>query len=551
MGSWSKNAPSGVTFAESTEKTGTLTQNNYSIKLSVRTARAGTGDAFYVRAALKYGDGSQKAYTKPSNVTNLRISGDDASYSFPSAAGTINYYYTGSMGSSGTVNVWVASASSAGSFPTDSRISVTSANIPAATYPVTYNSNGGSGTINQQAKTYGVNLTLASSGFTRDGYTLTGWNTASNGTGTSYALGGTYTGNAALALYAVWSINTWTVSYNKGANGTGTNTSATKTYGQALTLLGAIFTRDGYTQTGWSTSDGGLKAYDLNGSYTNNAAVTLYPYWTIKTYTVFYSPGSYGSGATIAPQTKTHGVALTLSSTTYTRAGYTQTGWSTSNGGAKAYNLGGSYTANAGVTLYPFWTIDTYTVSYNANGGTGAPGSQTKTYGVTLTLSSTIPTRTGYTFAGWGTSSTAATVSYAPGGSYTANAGATLYAVWTIITYQVSYNANGGSGAPSAQTKTYGVALTLSSTKPTRTGYTFLSWNTASDGSGTSYASGGSYTANAAATLYAQWKKNNIPVYVNVGGTIYQVEKAYANVNNQIKECTVYVNVNNQIKVLT
>ena len=74
----------------------------------------------------------------------------------------------------------------------------------------------------------------------------------------------------------------------------------------------------------------------------------------------------------------------------------------------------------------------TYTVSYNANGGAGAPASQTKTYGVTLTLSKTAPTRTGYTFLGWATSSTATTAAYKAGGSYTANASATLYAVWKI-----------------------------------------------------------------------------------------------------------------------
>ena len=72
----------------------------------------------------------------------------------------------------------------------------------------------------------------------------------------------------------------------------------------------------------------------------------------------------------------------------------------------------------------------TYTIYYNANGGSGAPSSQTKTYGVNLTLSSTKPTREGYTFLGWATSSTATSASYQPGGSYTANDGATLYAVW-------------------------------------------------------------------------------------------------------------------------
>ena len=170
-----------------------------------------------------------------------------------------------------------------------------------------------------------------------------------------------------------------------------------------------------------------------------------------------------------------------------------------------------------------------YTLSYNANGGSGAPGKQTGT-GVgsyTFTISGTKPTRTGYTFLGWSLSSTATSASYQPGGSITLTASATLYAVWRINTYTVSYNANGGSGAPASQTKTYGVTLTLSSTTPTRTGYTFSAWNTAQNGSGTSYAPGGSYTANAAATLYAQWQANAYAVTFDAqGGSVTPAGKS-------------------------
>ncbi len=74
--------------------------------------------------------------------------------------------------------------------------------------------------------------------------------------------------------------------------------------------------------------------------------------------------------------------------------------------------------------------------------------------------------------------------------------------------YTITYDANGGSGAPSSQTKAYGIKQTLSSTKPTRNGYTFVNWNTKKDGSGTSYSAGASYTANVSVTLYAQWKQN-------------------------------------------
>ena len=146
-----------------------------------------------------------------------------------------------------------------------------------------------------------------------------------------------------------------------------------------------------------------------------------------------------------------------------------------------------------------------YAIKYNANGGSGAPGSQTKWYGTNLTLSSAKPTRTGYTFQGWGTSASDTSVDYAAGATYTANAGITLYAIWKANTYTVSYNANGGSGAPGSQTKTYGVNLTLSSTIPTRTNYNFLGWSTSASGS-VVYAAGATYTNNSAVTLYAVWE---------------------------------------------
>ncbi len=191
------------------------------------------------------------------------------------------------------------------------------------------------------------------------------------------------------------------------------------------------------------------------------------------------------------------------------------------------------YSTNWAVVSSIVLTVTTnetdYTLSYNANGGSGAPSSQTGT-GVgsyTFTISSTKPTRTGYTFLGWSLSSTATSASYQPGGSITLTANDTLYAVWKANTYTVSYNANGGSGAPSNQTKTYGVTLTLSNTKPTRTGYTFSAWNTAQNGSGTSYAPGGSYTANAAVTLYAQWTANTYAVTFDAqGGSVTPASKS-------------------------
>ena len=101
---------------------------------------------------------------------------------------------------------------------------------------------------------------------------------------------------------------------------------------------------------------------------------------------------------------------------------------------AKVYDTG--FSPSSADDYSPYLTLPTikrtYTVSYNANGGSGAPSSQTKTYGVNLTLSSTIPTRAGYAFKGWATSSTG-TVAYQAGGTYSANSAVTLYAVWELL----------------------------------------------------------------------------------------------------------------------
>ena len=162
-------------------------------------------------------------------------------------------------------------------------------------------------------------------------------------------------------------------------------------------------------------------------------------------------------------------------------------------------------TAHTATGTIAVGALPSYTVSYNANGGSGAPSAQTKWYGSTLKLSTATPTRTGYSFLGWSTANDSS-VEYAAGANYTANSAVTLYAVWKANTYTVKYDANGGTGAPGNQTKTYDVNLTLSSTKPTRTNYNFLGWATSASATSPQYAAGGTYSANSGVTLYAVWQ---------------------------------------------
>ncbi|WP_407450076.1 InlB B-repeat-containing protein [Fibrobacter sp.] len=187
--------------------------------------------------------------------------------------------------------------------------------------------------------------------------------------------------------------------------------------------------------------------------------------------------------------------------------------------------------ANGGTVTLTSIGDATYTLSYkgSTNDDYGFPESQTANIGTTITLSTHKPARTGYTFKSWNTVKAGTGTSYAPGASYTSNTAGQvyLYAQWTVNTYTVAYNANGGTGAPSSQTKTYGVALTLSSTKPTRSGYTFKGWGVSTSSTTVSYASGASYTTNASIVLYAVWEKGyeqpsiaNLSVYrCNSAGT--------------------------------
>ena len=384
----------------------------------------------------------------------------------------------------------------------------------ANTYTITYKDQGGanfSGTHasgNPTKHTYGTATTLKTA--TKTGYTFGGWFTNSACTGNAVtSLGATaYTAN--ITLYAKWTVITYTITYNAN-NGSGAPAAQTKTYGETLTLSSTVPTRTGYTFTGWNTaSNGSGTAYASGASYTVNVAATLYAQWTANTYTITYKDqgnvafsGTHASGY---PTTHTYGTATTLK--TASKTGYTFGGWFTNSsctGNAVTSLDATAYTAN--ITLYAKWTVITYTITYNANNGSGAPAAQTKTYGETLTLSSTVPTRTGYTFTGWNTASNGSGTAYASGASYTANAAATLYAQWKADQYTITYDANGGVNPPAAQTKIYGVSLTLTTSKPTRDGYNFTGWNTAANGSGTAYASGGTFTTNAATTLYAQWEE--------------------------------------------
>lgn len=424
----------------------------------------------------------------------------------------------GNFASTSVEGIWTRNGTT-GTAPKDLTISGTATlpAISALTYSVSYNANGGSGTVASQTKTHGTNLTLQSGGYSRSGYTLSKW-TLNSTSGTEYNLGGTYSTNAAATFYAKWTQNTYTVSYNANG-GSGTVANQTKYGGTALTLASSGYTKNGYTLAGWNAGSTSGTAYSLGGSYTTEASTTMYARWTENTYTVSYNAN--GGSGTVASQTKYGGSNLTLRSSGYTLAGYQLAGWNAGSTQGTPYSLGGTYSTNAATTMYARWTGNTYYVRFNANGGSGTMSNETFTYGQSKALTSNAFTRDGYSFYGWATSSTGARA-YTNGQSVsnltTTNGGTVdLYAVWTANSYTVKYNSNGGSGTIADGTKTGGQALTLPSSGFTKTGYHMSAW-TLNSTSGTQYALGGSYTTNAAATFYAKWAANTYKVKFNANG---------------------------------
>ncbi len=255
-----------------------------------------------------------------------------------------------------------------------------------------------------------------------------------------------------------------------------TNTTYTVTisYGVAIysgASSGSYDSNYKYAALVWSGAASGSKAYTGTNA------------------TVSYSSPTYSLGSQTITVTKG------TSSKTLTVTVYAATSSTGSN--------------NQGKTVtFTIPALAKYTVSYSANGGSGAPSSQTKYYGKTLTLSSTKPTKTGYTFSKW--KATDNTL-YSAGGSYTKNEATTLTAQWTANKYTLTYNANGGNCSTASKSVTYDSAYGTLAT-PTRTGYSFNGWYTAKTG-GSQVTSSTVCAGNA--TIYARWTPITYTVQFN------------------------------------
>ena len=240
------------------------------------------------------------------------------------------------------------------------------------------------------------------------------------------------------------------VIYLPGTYGTGSAVTDMKPHNNILTLRGALFTRAGYTQVGWSTVDGGEKVYGFEDVYTKNEALTLYPVWNTNKYTITFDTNG---GSEIAPITQDYGTKITAPDNP-TRKGYTFKGWDK--------EIPETMPAE-NITVKAQWEINQYTITFDTNGGSEiAP--ITQDYGTKITAPDN-PTRKGYTFKGWDKE--------IPETMPAENI--TVKAQWEINQYTITFDTNGGSEiAPITQD--YGTKITAPD-NPTRKGYTFKGWD--------------------------------------------------------------------------
>lgn len=293
--------------------------------------------------------------------------------------------------------------------------------------------------------------------------------------------------------------------------------------------------------TGWNTkSDGTGTFYAEGANYIANETATLYAMWGAifkVTYDANVPEGSVKTGAVPAEQIKVTGVDLELNfENTLAITGFALVGWKDAAG--TNYPQNSYYRKDANVTLKAQWK-KSYTVKYNANGGTGVvPDAQIKVQGEVLYLDfSNNLVNANNAFTGWNTEKDGTGENYGwieEGrwkADYRADSNITLYANW-IQSYTVTYHANEAitGTVPASQVKTKGVPLTLVGNTGNlgREGFVFDGWNTEPDGTGTTYELSSdywydkilsTYTADANVTLYVKWKQAYTVTFDPNGGT--------------------------------
>ena len=300
-------------------------------------------------------------------------------------------------------------------------------------YKITFDANGGYDAPSEMVST-GGNITIPVITPYKPGSAFFQWKVkgtdiAGRPNQTFYKVEDYVDNNGVLAFVADWG---YKITFD--ANGGYDAPSEILSTGGNITIPLEIPEKTGYTFLQWKVKDTNVagrpgQTFFSVQSYTDNDGVLAFVAdWG---YEITYNAN--GGLHVPSSQVKREGETITLSEMVPTREGYKFLGWSTNSSATTAtYFANGEFSENANTTLYAVWEKEKaiYTITYDVNGGTNKPENQTKQEGISIKLSSVIPTRKGYKFLGWSTNKNATTATYAANATFSEDGNITLYAVW-------------------------------------------------------------------------------------------------------------------------
>ncbi len=388
--------------------------------------------------------------------------------------------------------------------------------------------------IRDTEKTYAYGTTYGSlAEIAREGYVFDGWYTGKNGTGEKITAD-TPVKSENITLYSSWTANKYKVTLNTNGADWGDDKEITDlTYDVEFTLPANDYLRTGYTFAGWSKTPDGEVLYTDKQTIKNVTAdedgnAVLYAVWAPNKFNVQFDANT-GTG-TMAPVQVAYESGAPLPECKFEKTGYNFVGWALSGAGnnlitpAQYSTL--TITAGETITLYAIWSENTYSVTYDGNGGVGNSSTQKFLYSHEFELPKTNFTKTGYILAGW---------SDAPDGEMLYSAGqrvsalvtendgaVTLYAVWTPVSYKIKFSGTPGTGTMDAITASYDAEAVLPAGTFTRTGYHFIGWATVAGGA-VVYEAGDkalnlSSEQDGEVTLYAVWELNTYELLLKFRG---------------------------------
>ena len=382
------------------------------------------------------------------------------------------------------------------------------------TCQVTYSNNSAtSGTVPIDATSYhdGDYVTVfGQSDLAKTGFIFNGWNTAADGSGTPYIADDTFPVAGNTILYAQWICS---VAYddNGATSGTVPEDSISYADGDEVTVLGySDLAKTGYALVGWNTADDRSgDDYDTDDTFNIDGNTTLYAVW--ECYLTYDGNDQTSGTAPLDPSggyVPSDNEVTVLGQNDLLRTGFTFSGWNTAaDGSGTNYAIDDMFIIDGNDTLYAYWTCQ---VIYNANSATGSVPVDSNIYqnasSVTILGQSDLE-RTGFTYRGWNTQANGLGTHYNESEVFTVTGNTILYAEWDEE-FTVAYDGNGGTGTQTDSTIYYtGDEVTIKDTGTlVRTYFEFANWNTAADGSGTSYTEDATFTITADTTLYAQWR---------------------------------------------